>query len=307
MSKKLDLLIIDPQDSFCATVDPAEQQVVHRGELCVPGAWDDFQRVADLIDRLGGKIDDIHVTMDSHHPLHIAHPMWWKAVAVNGLNPGDQPNPFTFVRLEGNDMVGSVFNPTTLGFDDIGTFTTARSGLLNWTQNYLKELEASKRYGHTIWPPHCLIGTPGNNVVQPLFDSFQRWCQKNCGYIDYVTKGSNPKVEHFSGLRAEVIDPSDPEGTGINSRFLTTVMKADVILLAGVAGSHCVANTVRDMANEFFDENDPQNQSDEFIRKVVLLEDAISPVPGFEQQQKDFVADMVKRGMQTTTCADFLA
>lgn len=305
--KKVDLLIIDPQRSFCATVPAAEQQTLHDGELCVPGAWEDFERVANLIDRLDGKLNDIHVTMDSHQPLHIAHPMWYKAVDVNGLAQGSPPEPFTFMKNSNGRIIGSQINPTTGAFDEIGEFTTSVRGLTAWTLDYLTNLEASKRYPHIIWPQHCLIGTRGQQIVEPLYEALHRWCLKNCAYIDLVTKGSNPKTEHFSALRAEVPDPMSPEETGLNSRFLNTVMSADIILLCGVAGSHCVANTVTDMANEFYDPNDPNNQADEFVKKCVLLEDAISPVTGLEHLQTDFINAMKGRGMQISTTADYLA
>ena len=89
---------------------------------------------------------------------------------------------------------------------------------------------------------------------------------------------------------------------GITAKFLrnwATLEEADIILLAGEAGSHCVANTVRDIASSF---SDPST-----IRKMVLLTDAISPVPGFEQLQTDFVRDLTALGLKTTTTSSFLA
>ena len=63
----------------------------------------------------------------------------------------------------------------------------------------------------------------------------------------------------------------------------------DLVAIAGEAGSHCLANTVRDVANNFGD--------DAYVRRLVLLEDATSPVPGFESLQDDFVREMRGRGM----------
>ena len=45
-------------------------------------------------------------------------------------------------------------------------------------------------------------------------------------------------------------------------------MEADLIFVAGEAGSHCLANTVRDIANNFGD--------DTYVKKLVLLTDATS-------------------------------
>ena len=56
---------------------------------------------------------------------------------------------------------------------------------------------------------------------------------------------------------------------------------------------------VRDIADSFAD--------DRAISKIVLLEDATSPVPGFESFQDTFLAEMTARGMKRTTTTDFLA
>jgi len=101
-----------------------------------------------------------------------------------------------------------------------------------------------------------------------------------------------------------VPDPSDPS-TQINAPLIRTLEQADVILLAGEALSHCVANTVRDIAKNF---GDPR-----YVKKMVLLTDASSPVgdpPGttmFTDFANDFVRDMKALGMQTATTTDFLA
>jgi len=57
-----------------------------------------------------------------------------------------------------------------------------------------------------------------------------------------------------------------------------------------------VANTIRDIAAEFGDDQ---------IKKFVLLEDTSSNVGGFEKMGQDFVREMVARGMQRTTTANW--
>jgi nicotinamidase-related amidase len=113
-----------------------------------------------------------------------------------------------------------------------------------------------------------------------------------------VTKGSNPFTEHYSAIMADVPDPEDLS-TQINTRFLEKVMKSDIILLAGEAKSHCLACTGEDAANYFKDDT-------KFIGKTVLLEDATSAVTGYESRGDEFVAKMVKRGMQRATTLDFM-
>ena len=284
---KIDLIVIDPQNSFCKVVDPGKQQVLHDGELCVPGAWKDMENVAGLVRRLGGKLNDIHVTMDSHHKLHIAHPLWFVD------RDGNHPNPFTLVTLDGTKIIANDFLKGQLV--PKGELNTTVPSFREWTVSYLRSLEGSNRYAHCIWPYHCLIGTPGHNIVTPLYQALDEWCQGNMAIVDIVTKGSNPKVEHFSAVKAEVEDQKDLS-TQFNDEFFSTVMDSDEILLTGEALSHCLANTVRDMAG----------YNPDFIKKCVLLTDCSSSVPGFESFGDAFIDDMVKLGMRTSTSVDYL-
>lgn len=263
---RIDLIIIDPQYDFC---DP-------NGALYVKGADEDMKRLAAMVDRLGKKLDRIHITLDSHHQLHVAHPVYWKD------SNGNHPSPFTIISA--NDVKN-------------GTWTATRPSLTQQAINYVEQLEKNGKYPLCIWPPHCLIGHHGHNVYQPLLEAVDRWEMNRVSAVEYVTKGSNYHTEHYSAICADVIDPND-HTTGINTEFLNTVSTADVILLAGEAGSHCLASTGRDMVAYF------NNQ--DFINKLVLLEDATSPVPGFENLQDSFVKDMVAKGMKVSKTTEYL-
>jgi nicotinamidase-related amidase len=260
-------LIIDPQEDFC---NPKT------GALFVPGAEKDMARLAALIERIQTKITDLHVTLDSHHLVDIAHPIWWKD------SMGKHPNPFTII---------------TLADVESGKWTTTQPGMYRRSREYVEQLEKNGRYPLCIWSPHCLIGSPGHGVVPELFTALTAWEERAFAVVDYVTKGSNIWTEHYSAIVADVPDPTDPT-TQINTRLIQTLMEADMVFVAGEAGSHCLANTVRDIANNFGD--------DRYVQKLVLLTDATSPVPGFEMYQDDFLREMTARGMQTATTTDFL-
>ncbi len=264
---KIHLVTIDPQQDFCHP----------DGALFVPGAPDDIRRLAAMIQRIGDRIDEIHVTLDSHHDVHIAHPIWW----VNGR--GEHPDPFTIISAK------DVEN---------GVWSAKRPSLHKRSLAYVRTLEANGRYPLCIWPPHCLIGSRGHAVVPELFDVLQEWERRKFFPVHYLTKGSNLYSEHYGALQADVPDPSDPS-TQLDTAFIRTLEEADIILLAGEAGSHCLANTVIDLADNFGDEAT--------IRKLHLLTDATSPVAGFEPTQRDFIQRMTQRGMQLTTTTDFLA
>jgi len=266
MSKRVELLIIDPQIDFC---DP-------KGALYVPGAEDDMRRLAAMIRRLKGKLDDIHITLDSHHFIHIAHPIFWKD------SRGQHPPVFTRI---------------TRAEVESGGWTPAQPGLYRRALDYVRKLEQNARYELTIWPPHCLIGSPGHAVFPDLFAALQEW-EGRFAFADYVTKGSNILTEHYSAVQADVPDPGDP-GTQINTRLVQTLEQADVVAIAGEARTHCLANTVRDIVNNFGDAS--------CVSKLVLLTDAASDIPGFEAHAQDFIREMTARGMQLSTTTDFLA
>src|ERR671938_7344 len=228
MTKRIELLIIDPQVDFC---DP------QRGALYVPGAEEDMRRLAAMVRRLKDKLDDVHVTLDSHHFIHIAHPIFWKD------SRGAHPPVFT--RISRRDVEEGVWTPTV-------------PGMYRRALDYVRKLEQNGRYELTIWPPHCLIGSPGHAVFPELFAALTEW-ETRFAFVDYVTKGSNILTEHYSAVQA------------------------DVPAIAGEARTHCLANTVRDIADAFGD--------DSLVSKLVLLADASSDIPGFEPHAQDFMSE----------------
>ncbi len=278
MSKpNIHFFIIDPEDSFCNPIAGEES-----GELYVPGAEKDIDRLSDLIDRMVYDISDITVTLDSHHELDVAHPMCWRD------EKGRTPNPFTIINYE--DVVNGRWTPFNPKMPS-PPFKNLRDRMLDYT----KQLRDNDRYALCIWPPHCRIGTPGCVIMPRLRKSLRNWKVRRYGMVNFVTKGSNWLTEHYSAVKADVPDPNDST-TQLNSRVIELLEKADIILISGQALSHCVANTIRDVATEFGKDS---------VKKFVLLEDTSSSVPGFEDLGKEFVKDMTALGMQIAKSTDF--
>lgn len=293
MSNRIDLIIIDPQNDFCypgAAVEYADilngpnskgaEEALKAvglwepGSLFVPGANKDLQRVANMIDEVGNKLHSIHVTMDCHHHIDIAHPVAW-------LNSkGEHPTPFTIISAD--DVDNEVW---------FCAFPQERS----YAKWYVHQLELNKRYPLCIWPPHCLIGTTGNKIYKPVEDALLRWEKRNVGNIEYLTKGSNWKTEHYSAVQADVPDDEDPT-TEMNYDFIKPLKMADELLLTGEALSHCLANTARDIAKGFGDKS--------LISKFTLLKGASSNVPGFEFMGEEFVKELSADGMKITEHVD---
>jgi len=276
---KIELLIIDPQKDFC-TESEEVSGVEMKGALFVPGANEDMIRVAEMIDRIGPKLNDIHATLDSHHYVDIAHPIFW----IN--SEGKNPDPFTIIVA--SDVKNGVWRTTNPAFQ-------------KRAEEYVFSLEANARYPLCIWPPHCLIASWGYSVHARLFESLLKW-ESDFAMVDYVTKGSNFWTEHYSAVQADVPDPQDP-GTMLNMDLIQTLEQADIILLAGEARSHCLANTVTDIADNFGEEN---------IKKMILLKDAttdVADLPGstmFSDMGNAFVTNLTGRGMQVSTTTEFL-
>jgi nicotinamidase-related amidase len=173
--------------------------------------------------------------------MDVAHPAWWKD------SNGNNPNPFTIITAQ--DVKDGVWTPT---------IPALRGRMCEYTE----ELEKGGRYPLCIWPPHCLIGSEGGTVVPELQQAFYEWETTMGGSVNFVSKGSNPFTEHYGALRAEVPDPTD-FSTQTNTKLVEVLEEADMVAIAGEAGSHCLANTVRDIANEFQDPNT--------VKKLVLL------------------------------------
>ncbi|HEY9104766.1 hypothetical protein [Chitinimonas sp.] len=252
------LLIIDPQNDFCD---------IPGASLPVQGANADLDRLADLIERHGQQFDAIHVTLDSHNPLHIAHPSWWRSAEDAA------PAPFT------------VISEADLAH---GRWQAHDPAWQAHSAAYVAALAKRGRYQLVVWPEHCLIGGWGHNVQASLFDALGRWGRSQLKAPNFVAKGSNPGTEHYSAIQAEVPDPLDP-ATLPNKALLNRLAQADTIVIAGQALSHCVASTVRDLADHL----GPSG-----VGKLLLLTDCSSPVPGFEALGQAFLKDLSQRGMR---------
>lgn len=260
------LLIIDPQNDF------------HEGgSLAVAGATDDSTRIANLIKVCGSEIDEIMVTLDSHHACHISHGVYWK-------NSAGEPAPdFTEITLQ------SVKD---------GTWSPARDEDKEHVEWYLEQLEGTGRFKHIIWPQHCLIGTPGHAVVPVLNEALQEWSVAKHKTIKFLAKGMNVKTEMYSPFKAEVQIPDDPS-TGLNTAVLEELAAADRVLVCGESFSHCVNHGLRDLAAAL-----SAAGGAEACARAVLLTDGTSCVAGFESAGAQLVEDMRALGVQTATCEE---
>jgi nicotinamidase-related amidase len=278
------LLLIDPQNDFCDL--PAS--IAGVPALPVTGANADMQRVANLIAKGGSGLDDIVITLDSHHRVDIAHPTFWRT--------GDGAAVAPFTTITAAQVRAGEFVPAAAvqGREGAGQ---AVATVLQRVLAYLDALEAQGRYSLMVWPVHCEIGTWGHNVHSAVRAAYNQWEDRRLRQVLKVTKGDNPWTEHYSALQAEVPDPDDA-ATWLNRSLLARLDAFDTIWIAGEASSHCVKATTEHLADHL-----PSGR----LGKLVLLTDGMSAVGGFEAQAADFIARMRERGVQTATCAQALA
>ena len=79
----------------------------------------------------------------------------------------------------------------------------------------------------------------------------------------------------------------------MNFSLINKLKRADRIIIAGEALSHCVANTVQDLSAYI-----PPSS-------FVLLRDCTSSVAGFEKVSERFISRMEERGMQCVLSSEF--
>jgi len=235
--KRVHLVIIDMQIDFCHT----------RGNLNVPGSLHDIQRTIEFIYRNAERITHVACSLDSHLPSQIFSPSWW--VGPDGKHPA----PFTIITAD--DVEAGRWRPAMEPERSI---------------RYVQELERKAKKQLCVWPYHVLIGSIGHALDPELWSAVFWHALARKTQPLWLTKGSVPLTEHYSIIQPEVPVPDQPAG-GKNQAFLDMLARADLVVVAGEAESHCVLETVEDLVEEFGDRP-------EILRKVLFLRDCTSPV-----------------------------
>lgn len=253
------LLIIDPQNDFCDIAGAA---------LPVPGAQADMERLAAWLGDVA--LDGIAVTLDSHASVAVERTTFWQG------REGQAPAPFTFVTA--SDVRS-------------GTWLPRDARLVPQVTAMLDQLAAAGRSGLVVWPVHCVTGTWGHNIYAPLAAQLAQWEFKTQRAVRKVLKGEHPLTEHFGVFEADAPNPAVPS-TQFNHALADELTQGvEVLLIAGEAGSHCVAASVDQLMRHLSTRPAPRP-------RLVLLSDCMSPVAGFEADQEAFVQRAVAWGAE---------
>lgn len=268
-SQRIALVLVDMQVDF---VHP-------NGALYVPGAVEDSKRVVEWVYHHVSDITQIYASLDSHYPIQIFSPTWWKDTN------GQHPYPYTVITTD--DVQASkweaIYEPA-------------------WSANYVAELENQHKKQLMIWPYHTLIGTPGHDLTPSLYEAISYHAAARQSQPQFITKGEISKTEHYSMLEPEVKVSDHPHGS-LNQDFLEQLKTFDLIYIAGEAKSHCVLETVNSIMRYFQDDT-------AFIGKLRLLDDAMSSVQhaeiDFEAIANEVISQHQSNGLTLVTTQDEL-
>jgi len=251
---RIALLIIDAQNTFCHP---------ECADLLVPGAWEDNQRLASFIKDNLERLTAIEVSLDTHTPMQIFHPMFWVDAQ------GNHPKPFTGITIEDvtngtwriNPEVGKRFGKSDEWLHDYALYYTDRLGRLD------------------IWPYHALIGSPGHALDWRIEEAVFLHSLARQTRSSGVLKGMRPFTEFYSVIGPEVLTAHDGTVVGTtNIELRERLIDYHTLIVAGQAKSHCVRRTLEHIT--------------EYIRyfdcpvsgRIYFLDDCSSSVPGFEQK-----------------------
>lgn len=224
-----------------------QQDFMDNGALGVPGAGQDVLRITKFIYDNMDKISNIAVSLDTHLPHQIFHPCWW--IDENGNHPA----PYTIITLADLDAGKwrAVINPQA-------------------SREYVKHLEQDAKKALCIWTYHCLQGTSGAALENQFANIVYFHSVAKKAVVQRLVKGQDPLSEMYGIIKPEY----DTKGY-INLDFLNKLETYDKILIAGEAKSHCVLESIHQILEYY--ETRP-----EITKKVYILEDCMSPIPGYE-------------------------
>ncbi len=258
------LLVIDGNFDF-----------VHReGTLQVAGhsgksAMENMARLATFGYKNLHRIGEVVATADTHLALQISQPDGWSN--FYGLPPiPNVPIP--------NDIIQKGHIGASRAMARYGIMSCGMAGgdVINHFTYYSNELAKAGKYEVTPWEPHGILGSQGHalNGVLDELRAFHGYVREVPNHI--VMKGQSPWTEHYSVLEAEVKTFANGKpipGAELNEPLFQKMARADKIIVAGWALSHCVNWSLESMHRNLL-----QRFGQNHIDKIYILKDCTSSV-----------------------------
>ena len=231
-----------------------QKDFMEGGALGVPGSVADVERITRFIYNNMGEITKIICSLDTHMPHQIFHPCWW-------VNPkGEHPAPYIIITY--NDIKEGKWRATK---EPVKSY------------DYVKMIEYYGKKQLCIWPYHCIHGTEGANLENEFAKMvyFHSVARKSVNTM--LPKGMDACSEMYG-----IIEPEFSENNFKNTGILNAIELYDEIYICGEAASHCVLESLIQVCKHF-------TKRPEVLKKITILEDCMSPIPGFEAEtQKIF-------------------
>lgn len=268
--KKVHLLVIDDQNDFSFP-----EGSLYVGGRSGTGAMDAQKNLVEFVYRYLHVVSQITCTMDTHNPYQVFF------TSAHLRADGSRPEAHTIISAD--EYEAGEYRPDPVMARHLGVDVV---WLAKQFPYYCRQLEKSQRLQLYLWPYHCLLGSQGHLLTgaveaMRLFHGFARGADNLP-----ETKGSNPLTEHYSIFAPEVA--TTWEGKPIphaerNYKLIKKLVEADIVILAGLASSHCLKYSGVDFLSEI------AKQDANLPKKVYVLSDCTAPVvvPG----GKDFTKE----------------
>lgn len=172
---------------------------------------------------------------------------WW--IDENGNNP----SPYT---------------PITLADLDSGKWRAVINPMAS--RDYVEHLEKDGKKMLVVWSYHCIQGTTGCALENQFSNMIYFHSVAKKSVVQRLVKGQDPLSEMYG-----VIKPEYDTNGYINLDFLNKIEKFDKVIIGGEAKSHCVMESIKQILDHY--ETRP-----EVTKKIYILDDCMSIIPGFE-------------------------
>ncbi len=258
--RTVNVLLIDMQKDFC----------LPEGTLFVAGrsgqgAIDDTRRTAEFLYRNAANISEITATLDTHHPHHIFFSSFWHDAE------GQVPPPHQPISTADIDRGRLRPNPVLASWLCDGD----EAWLLRQVRFYCAALERAGKYQLYLWPPHCILGSDGHALVGSIQEARVFHAYLRGARPPMAIKGEHALSENYSVFSPEVTERHDSADNPLaerNPALIQQLLRADALVIAGQAASHCVASSIDDLLDEI------QRLDPALARKVYILTDCMSAV-----------------------------
>jgi len=226
-----------------------QQDFMENGSLPVPNSHKDMNNFTKFIYNNLNEITTIFSSIDTHQPFQI----FFRPCFKN--DKGENPAPYTEISLESLD--NRIWLPVLLNPIKV--------------RNCVQALEENSKKKLMIWEYHCIQGTIGHALENQFANMVYYHSVAKNTILQRIVKGQDPYSEMYGIFKPEY-NPRDL----INLSVLNQFEKADMIVFGGEAKSHCCLESIKQALEHY--ENRP-----EITSKVVILEDCMSSIPGFEK------------------------